>query len=146
MREQWFHELIYRQVDHGGLVQLGLGKLGFLDETQRSEKRSGRYIDKEQNEYDLLLKSEDGTLVVVEMKRTLDENAVAQVIRYRSSIKRNMGSTPVSCLVAVEINPKTMSVVEELCSAGLDIRVYRLYVDNGHFSIERKENDESGKP
>lgn len=139
MRERWFHELLFRQVEHNGLDSLGIGRLSFVDDSQRSERDLGRIRSRNGSEYDLLLKAEDGRAVCVEVKRVADESAVAQLLRYRSSLKSDGYTNPIVVLVAVEVQEKTMDTLVELAAAGVDILVYRIASTKDGFSLERLE-------
>jgi len=140
MRERWYHELIYQQVDANGLEALGIEKLRFLHEDQRSLDRLGEWTHKDgtyRNRYDLLLKGERRH-VCIEIKLCADEMALAQVQRYyvslrKLSIERGLDG-PFVALVCVEMTDVFREILEQF---NPQIAVYRITFLEGSAQLER---------
>lgn len=142
MREEWFHELLYAQVEQNGFIALGLGRLSFLDEKQRSHRTKGRYTsthDGYNNEYDLFLKTADKQVVVVEIKKEVKENAIAQTLRYSRSLK-DEGHDPIMVLIGVEFPDRTLASLRELIELGWNLRAFFITPSPRGFQLVRIMN------
>lgn len=138
MPEAWLHQLIFAQVQHNGLCCLGMGRLRFVDQKiQTREKSMGRYREGG-NEYDLLLEDASNSRVAVEIKRSADDAAVLQCLRYRKSLRDNHGGGSV-VLVAAEFQWKAMDIVEELWRAGCGFDLFRVRLAGDVFKMEKVE-------
>jgi hypothetical protein len=141
MPESWFHYLLAKQVEHNGLSALGLGKLRFFDESQRRETALGRFRLEDGDEIDLLLRGDVDAVVVVEVKRRLEEAAVSQVLRYRAKVGA-LGD--VQCvLIANEVTADAMLVVDQVNKLGAGILVYTIGITPDGLTVTHINGDGS---
>jgi len=135
-REAWFHELLFRQVEFDGLRGLGLGRLRFLSERQREDRRMGKYTDRNRNEYDILLRDDAGRAVCIEVKKVADEHSIAQILRYKAALKKAF-KEPVMILVAIEFPEKALDVLRELRELGwASLKAYRFTIEDSTIALE----------
>jgi hypothetical protein len=148
MREEWFHELLYRQVEQNGFIALGLGRLEFLREKQRSDKTKGKYQSTQNgytNEYDMRLQTKGGTQVIVEIKKVFTEDGVAQALRYSRTVKDEGHRDPEVVLIAVEFPERTMASVRELRSLGWHVRAFFITASPRGFKLVEIGDEYGGK-
>lgn len=158
MREDWFHELVYQQVEQNGLIALGLGRLTFEREQQRSHRVKGKYRSTQSgytNEYDIRLRTRDGEIVIVELKKVVEEEAIAQTLRYSRTVKDEGHDDPHMVLVGVEYPDKTLASLRELIALRWNVRAFFISPSPRGFQLVRisdaveeveKEPEEDRRP
>lgn len=87
--EQEWHKWLYHDLIENGLVDFGLGRLGLHQPTEQ-ESKHGRFNTGVVGEIDLLLRTENGGFVVVELKRKGDDETVGQICRYVGWVSKHL--------------------------------------------------------
>ena len=81
MLEQELHGWLYKNLQHNGLAALGYGTLRLFDADKQS-RIFGKYTTDNAGEIDMLLQTQDGHFVVIELKRSSTDSTVGQICRY----------------------------------------------------------------
>jgi hypothetical protein len=90
--EQDLHAWLYKNLQHNGLIALGYGPLKLVD----SEKQAlflGKYSTSTAGEIDMLLQTERGDFLVVELKRASTDTTVGQICRYVGWVMENLADS-----------------------------------------------------
>jgi Endonuclease NucS C-terminal domain len=87
--EKELHRWLYKNLEQNGLKALGYGSLHLHDSSRQSE-RWGRFNTRAVGEIDMLLVTDDGDYVVLELKRAASDETVGQICRYFGWVKENL--------------------------------------------------------
>jgi hypothetical protein len=79
--EQDLHAWLFKNLQHNGLIALGYGPLQLVDDEKQSLVL-GKYPTSTAGEIDMLLQTERGDFLVIELKRASSDSTVGQVCRY----------------------------------------------------------------
>lgn len=85
--EQQWHDWLFKNLQSNGLQALGFGYLELYDPDNQNSV-SGKYNTGVVGELDMLLKTPDGDLLVIELKRQADDQTIGQICRYFGYVKQ----------------------------------------------------------
>jgi hypothetical protein len=105
--EQELHGWLYKNLQHNALVALGFGPLRLVDEDKQS-RVFGKYTTGQAGEIDMLLQTQEGHFVVLELKRASTDTTVGQICRYvgwvMEHLAQPMGKHVHGLILAREVN------------------------------------------
>ncbi len=87
--EQELHLWLYKNLEKNGLETFGYGQLELYD-TDSQANSIGKYNTGVVGEMDMLLVTESGDFVIVELKRESSDKTVGQICRYYGWVKENI--------------------------------------------------------
>lgn len=90
LEEDW-HKWLFNNLKQNGLAALGFGKMTLFD-VGKQEQRNGKYNTTIVGEIEILLTTEGGDFVVLELKRSGDDETVGQICRYVGWVKETLAT------------------------------------------------------
>ena len=104
--EQELHRWLAKNLEKNGLGALGFGTLHLFD-PERQEEFTCKFNTGLVGEIDMLLTTESGDFVIVELKRTSSDKTIGQMCRYFGWVKEHLatnGEEVFGVVLAQEIN------------------------------------------
>lgn len=108
LEKEW-HSWLFKNLKENGLIGLGFGNLSVYDANKQNDLNFGRFRTDEVGEIDLLLKTENGNLLVVELKREGTDETIGQICRYVGWVQENLaneGQKIFGIIIAQKIDAK----------------------------------------
>ena len=129
------HRWLFRNLQRNGLRELGLGPLEVYDDRRQGLHNLGKFNTRSAGEIDMLLRTREGDLLVIEIKRRGVDEAVGQICRYMGWVSRNLrGRRVLGLIIAQEITDRLRYAVQ---AAGPNLRVQRLRI---HAELGRRSS------
>lgn len=122
--QHWLH----KNLRDNGLTALGYGRLEEWD-TEKQSESLGKFRTGIVGEIDMLLRTPNGDLVVLELKRRADDQTVGQICRYYGWVKEHLcppNQRVFGLILAQEVSESLRYALRAVAS---DIRVRQLHFD-----------------
>ena len=109
---------LFKNLMENGLEALGFGKCELFD-TERQKDNYGKYNTMEVGEIDLLIQNKHGDIIVIELKRSGDDETVGQICRYVGWVEINLikcdrGKKVYGVIIAQQITPRLKYAIKPI--------------------------------